>query len=240
MTSVQVNGVRLGFRAVGDPAGPPVLLLHGTGSNLRTWDRFAARLAADGCRAIAADLRGHATSSRGVDYALDRLRDDVLGLLDVFDLRDAAVVGHSVGAYAAMAAARHAPERIGRLVLEDVAAPPRSGGPAQLLAEVAGLVTGHGGDFDHRALRSLFRQLARPDLTWWARLADIRQPALVVSGGPTSVIPPRRLRQVAAALPDARYTVIPAGHRVHSVAPEPFAAQVRAFLRLSRSAAAAR
>ena len=235
-----MNGVRLGYRESGDPFGRPVLLLHGTGSSARTWDRFAARLAAAGCRAIAVDLRGHATSDRTADYALDSVNDDVVGLLEAFDLRDAVLVGHSVGAYAALAAARQVPGRVARLVLEDVAAPPQRKGPMRLLAEIAGLVTGHGGDFEHRALRSLFRQLARPDHEWWARLADVWQPALVLSGGRTSCIPPRRLAAVTAALPDARLVTSPAGHRVHSLAPQEFAAEVLDFLKVSSSAAAAR
>jgi 3-oxoadipate enol-lactonase len=235
-----VNGVRLGYAEFGDPSGTPVLLLHGTGSNARTWDRFAEVLAAAGHRAIAVDMRGHATSSRDCDYRLSALTGDVLGLLEVFDLRDAVLVGHSVGGYAATAAACAAPDRVTRLVLEDVAAPPRRIGPSVLLAELAGLLTGRGGDFDHHALRSLFRQLARPDLDWWAQLPYVRQPTLVVSGGPSSVIPPRRLLEVTAALPDARYTMIPAGHRVHSLAPELFAAEVLEFLQVTRSGAAAR
>src|SRR3990170_838654 len=91
--AVEVNGVRLGYRDSGDPGGAPVVLLHGSGSNSRTWDRFAAHLTAAGHRAIAVDLRGHATSARTADYALAGIRDDVLGLLEVLDLRDVVLVG---------------------------------------------------------------------------------------------------------------------------------------------------
>lgn len=233
--TIDVNGVRLGYRESGDPAGAPVVLLHGSGSNSRTWDRFAARLTTAGHRAIAIDLRGHAASARTADYALTSIRDDVLGLLELLDLRDVVLVGHSVGGYAALAAARHAPDRIARLVLEDLAAPPRRGGslmglgPIQLLAAAVTIATTRR-DFELRAMRSIFRQLSRPDLTWWARLGEVRQPTLILSGGPSSFIPPRRLADVAAAIPRARLTTIPVGHRVHSLAPGRFAAEVVAFL----------
>src|SRR4051794_21225558 len=121
--AVQVDGVRLGYRAAGDPAGVPVVLVHGTGSSAGTWDRFAARLTPLGYRAIAYDLRGHASSGTAGDYRLTSLRDDLLGLMDALELCGAVVVGHSVGAYAALAVALHAPERVSRLVLEDLAAP---------------------------------------------------------------------------------------------------------------------
>jgi len=233
--SVEVNGIRLGCRESGDPAGAPVLLLHGTGSNSRTWDRFAARLAAAGHRAIAVDLRGHATSARTADYALSAIRDDVLGLLETLQLRDVVLVGHSVGAYAALAAAQHAPDRIAKLVLEDLAAPPRHKvrlngvGPIPLLAAAVTVAITRR-DYDLRAMRSILRQLSRPDLAWWARLGAVRQPTLVLSGGPSSYIPPGRLTDVAAAIPGARLRTIPVGHRVHSLAPDDFAAEALAFL----------
>ncbi|MGK5683459.1 alpha/beta fold hydrolase [Actinoplanes sp. URMC 104] len=238
--AVVVNGVRLGYREAGDPDGVPVVLLHGTGSSAGTWDRFAPRLTAAGHRVIAVDLRGHATSERTGDYLLDSLRDDVLGLVELLGLRDAVLVGHSVGGHAALAAALRDPGRIARLVLEDVAAPPRRlatlpGGSLRLLSAATTFVTARR---DHAlgVMASIVLQLTRPDPQWWARLSDVRQPALVLSGGPASCIPPRRLAAVAAALPDARLVTIPVGHRVHSLAPEPFAAEVLTFLAGSRPA----
>ena len=77
---------------------------------------------------------------------------------------------------------------------------------------------------------SIFRQLSRPDLDWWARLGEVRQPTLILSGGPSSFIPPHRLAEAAAAIPGARLSTIPVGHRVHSLAPDRFAAEVVAFL----------
>ena len=240
--TVKVNGVSLGYRESGDPADTPVVLLHGTGSNSRTWDRFAAHLTASGYRAIAVDLRGHGASARTDDYSLTGIRDDVLGLLEILDLREAVLIGHSVGAYAALAAALHSPHRIARLVLEDLAARPRRTtllngvGPIQLLAAAITVATARR-DYEMRAMRSIFRQLSRPDLDWWARLGDVRQPTLILSGGPSSCIPPRRLADVATAIPGARLTTIPVGHRVHSLGLESFSAEVLAFLCEPASAA---
>jgi 3-oxoadipate enol-lactonase len=233
--AVDVNGVRLGYRDGGDPTGPPVLLLHGSGSNAPTWDRFAARLVREGYRPVAVDLRGHATSARSADYRLVSLRDDVLGVLDVLDLDDATLVGHSVGGYAALAAALHRPDRIARLVLEDVAAPPRrpapmsAAGMLRVLAGTAGILAKRR-DYELRAVASFVRQLSVPDPDWWARLGEVDRPTLILSGGPTSYVPPQRLAEMAAAVPGARSATIPVGHRVHSLAPEEFAARVLAFL----------
>jgi 3-oxoadipate enol-lactonase len=235
MSFADVNGVRLGYREWGDPAGAPVVLLHGSGSNAGTWDRFAARLTATGHRAIAVDLRGHGTSARPGHYALPGLGDDVLGLLEKLALRDAVLIGHSVGGYAALDAARRAPERIAGLVLEDLAAPPRRASttngfsPLKVLAAAAGILTARR-DYSLRAVGSILRQLSRPDSAWWERLGEVRHPTLILSGGPTSCIPPQRLVDAAAAIPGARLATIPVGHRVHSLAPDRFAAEVLPFL----------
>jgi 3-oxoadipate enol-lactonase len=232
--TIAVNGVRLGYRESGDPAGVPAVLLHGTGSSAGTWDRFAPRLTAAGYRVIAVDLRGHAGSTRTGDYALAGLRDDLLDLLETLALRDAVVVGHSVGGYAALAAALRAPDRIARLVLEDPAAPPRRLTPVPgallRLLTAAGRLLAARPDHALSVTASIVLQLSRPDPGWWATLRRVRQPALVLSGGPASCIPPRRLADLTAVLPDARLATIPAGHRVHSLAPDAFFAEVAAFL----------
>jgi 3-oxoadipate enol-lactonase len=234
--TVKVNGVRLGCRESGDQAGAPVVLLHGSGSSSRTWDRFTAKLTAAGYRTIAVDLRGHAASGRTRDYLLSSMRDDLIGLLETLRLRNAVVVGHSVGGHAALSAALHAPDRIGRLVLEDVAAPPQqlTGAkngmrPLQVLTAVATILTSRR-DYDLRAVAAILRQLSRPDLSWWERLGEVLQPTLVLSGGPTSCIPPERLADMTVAMPQARLATIPVGHRVHSLAPDKFATEVMTFL----------
>lgn len=233
--TVEVDAVRLGYREYGDPDGPAVVLLHGSGSNANTWERVAARLTAHGRRSIALDLRGHGTSDRTADYALTSIRDDVEQVLDALDLREVVLVGHSVGGYAALAAALHAPDRIAGLVLEDLAAPPRRAAPprpgdlVRLLRAGTGILSRRR-DYDLRAVASILRQLSRPHPDWWARLGLVRQPTLILSGGPTSCIPPQRLAEVTDAIRDARLATIPVGHRVHSLAPERFCAELVAFL----------
>ncbi|MBB2943451.1 pimeloyl-ACP methyl ester carboxylesterase [Actinoplanes lutulentus] len=229
VATLEVNGIRLGYREAG--CGSPAVLLHGTGSWAGTWDRFAPVLLARGHRVIAVDLRGHADSARTGDYRLDTLRDDLLGLVETLGLRDVLAIGHSVGGYAALAAAQHSPDVFARLVLEDLAAPPRrSGFGLPHLLSVAGGLLAARPDHELSVKASIFLQLSRPDPAWWERLREVHQPTLVLSGGRTSCIPPRRLADVTAALPDARLATIPVGHRVHSLAPEAFAAEVTTFL----------
>jgi 3-oxoadipate enol-lactonase len=229
------NAVVLTYRESGDPTGRPAVLLHGSGSDAATWDRFSLRLAAAGYHCIALDLRGHATSDRSADYSLTAIRDDVLHLLETLGLQDVTLIGHSVGGYAALAAALQASERIARLVLEDLAAPPHHAAPTRptdlvrALPAAAGILTQRR-TYHLSAVVSILRQLSRPDSNWWAQLRAVLAPTLILSGGPTSCIPPQRLAEVTAAIPGARLVTIPVGHRVHSLAPDRFATEVIAFL----------
>lgn len=82
--------------------GRPVVLLHGITLRADAWaPQF--HLLADRYRVIALDLRGHGGSVAGDDgYGLPRLAADLASVLDGLDLRDALVVGHSMGGMTAM------------------------------------------------------------------------------------------------------------------------------------------
>ncbi|MDR7275154.1 alpha/beta fold hydrolase [Catenuloplanes atrovinosus] len=232
--TVDAGGVTIAFRTAGDAGAPPVVLLHGGGSRAATWDAFAMSLAAAGQRAIALDLRGHGGSARTRDYPLAAFRDDVLAAMDALGLGRVSLVGHSLGGHTATLVAQAAPDRVGRLVLEDPPAPSGTAGvrslPArQLLLPWVGMLVRRGG-FDGRALAAAVRQLRAPDPGWWDRVPLITAPTLVIGGGPRSHVSAERLAALARALPDGRLLTIPAGHRVHSTAPAAFQDAVLPFL----------
>jgi pimeloyl-ACP methyl ester carboxylesterase len=111
--------------AWGDPAAPPVLLLHGGGQTRHAWGGTARAVAAEGWRAVAVDLRGHGESSWSPDgvYGLSPFVADVRYLAnDMAEMGSPAVlVGASLGGLASLVAtgeAPHAPATA--LVLVDV------------------------------------------------------------------------------------------------------------------------
>ncbi len=84
--------------------GPPIVLVHGVTHSVAVWVRQLAALT-DRHRVIAIDLRGHGGSVAGDnDYSFDRLADDVLDVLDALSVRDAVLVGHSMGGMVSLAA----------------------------------------------------------------------------------------------------------------------------------------
>lgn len=116
--TIQANGIDLHTRAVGDPAAPLVLFLHGFPEYSGAWDEVLPAFAGT-CHAVAPDQRGYFRSSKpeGVEaYRVKNLVRDVLALGDHFSPgRPFALVAHDWGASVAYAAAIAAPSRISRL-----------------------------------------------------------------------------------------------------------------------------
>jgi non-heme chloroperoxidase len=79
-------------------SGQPVVLIHGYPLSGRAWDKQVPALLDDGRRVITYDRRGFGMSSQpatGYDY--DTFAADLNTLLETLDLRDVALVGHSMG-----------------------------------------------------------------------------------------------------------------------------------------------
>lgn len=117
---IAVNGMRFHYLEWGDPSAPPVVLLHGTTSNAHSWDRVSAMLARK-YRAIALDARNHGDSDTSpVPYNRDTLAEDVAATVDALGLETFGLIGLSMGGRTAMVYAGHHPERVERLVIEDI------------------------------------------------------------------------------------------------------------------------
>src|ERR1700759_2825418 len=79
-------------------AGQPVVLIHGYPLSGRAWDRQVPVLRDAGHRVITYDRRGFGRSSQpDVGYDYDTFAADLRALLEHLDLRDAVLVGHSMG-----------------------------------------------------------------------------------------------------------------------------------------------
>ncbi|WP_026917289.1 alpha/beta fold hydrolase [Gordonia shandongensis] len=228
----------------GDPAGAtPVLLVHGMGGDHRTWRRAVAALRAARRPTIAVDLRGHGRSGRSAEYRLDDFADDLGRVVDGVCGGRVDVVGHSLGAHGAVRFAMRRPETVRRLVLEEVPPMPFDDGDvAERIAPSASLgerIRGVGALLAdprpalrmHRGLPdAVLAQFQTPDPQWWDRLAAVRSPTLVISGGRRSFLPPRHLRRVADAMPAGRFLTVEAGHSVHRDRGREFVAAMLAHL----------
>ena len=96
------DGIQLAWHELGD--GQPVVLLHGLFSDANmNWIKFghAARIAAEGCRVIMPDLRGHGLSGKPHEpehYPVGILARDLRELIAHLALTDFDLGGFSLGA----------------------------------------------------------------------------------------------------------------------------------------------
>ena len=118
---IPVSDVTLLADAYGDPADPPIVLLHGGGQTRHSWEATAGDLGSSGWYALTVDLRGHGGSGWSPDhgYSLDRFSDDVVRVVGYLG-RPPVLIGASLGGNASLAALGHFPELALGLVLVDV------------------------------------------------------------------------------------------------------------------------
>jgi pimeloyl-ACP methyl ester carboxylesterase len=223
LREIVTGGIRVAYRAAGDPDAPPMVLLHALGENSTSWDGVTAFLAAS-FRVLALDLRGHGDSDWPGTYSFQLMRDDVFGVLDGLGLNRITLVGHSMGGAVAYLIAEEQPDRIERLIVEDVAPPfPRDRPPGERPAEPL--------DFDWPVVPAIVGQVNQGDDAAWERLSDITAPTLLIGGGPASHIPQDKLEAVAARISHCELITIPAGHHVHAGRPAEFARAVLGWVR---------
>jgi pimeloyl-ACP methyl ester carboxylesterase len=118
----RARGAELCVQTFGDPADPPVLLIHGGAAAMDWWeDDFCRTIAEGGFRVVRYDHRdtGRSTTSPpgAPDYTGQDLADDVLAVLDAVGAERAHLVGQSMGGALAQDVALDHPERVRSLAL---------------------------------------------------------------------------------------------------------------------------
>jgi pimeloyl-ACP methyl ester carboxylesterase len=111
------DGTRIHFRDWG--AGRPIVFVAPWGLSSDWWDIPVSSFSKQGWRCVTFDRRGHGRSDdpcRGYDP--DTLADDIAAVLDGVDVKDAVLVGHSVGgAEVVRYLTRHRSRRVAHVVL---------------------------------------------------------------------------------------------------------------------------
>jgi pimeloyl-ACP methyl ester carboxylesterase len=139
MASVNANGIKIEYESFGAESTPAILLIMGLGMQMIAWpDPFCQKLAAAGFRVIRFDNRDIGLSThfddRGVPnmiwaflkarvglkvrgpYDLNDMAADTVGLMDALQLREAHIVGASMGGMIAQQVAAKYPARAKSLV----------------------------------------------------------------------------------------------------------------------------
>jgi pimeloyl-ACP methyl ester carboxylesterase len=116
-----VNGLRMHYLEWGDPAKPPMILLHGIARHAHTFDHIAPHFARDH-RVLAIDMRGHGDSAwhPGGAYLVEDYVKDLEALAGQLHLRRITLLGNSTGGRVVQVFAGMHPDLVDRIIVEDV------------------------------------------------------------------------------------------------------------------------
>ncbi|QLC26495.1 alpha/beta hydrolase [Parasphingopyxis algicola] len=114
---VDANGVRTRYIRAGDPDGPALIFLHGTGGHaeafLRNLDAHAAHF-----NTYLIDYLGHGwTEKPEIDYEMPQYCQHLADTMDALGIEHASICGESMGGWIAAWFAIHYPDRVDRLIL---------------------------------------------------------------------------------------------------------------------------
>ena len=110
-----VNGLKMYYEIHGQ--GDPVVLLHGSFMTITNNWPDAIPMLAKSRQVIAVEMQGHGrTADIDRDFSYENLADDIAALLDYLKIRQADVVGYSMGGGVAMQLAIRHPEKVRKVV----------------------------------------------------------------------------------------------------------------------------
>jgi len=115
---IEVAGTRLHVRDDGPKTAPAIIMIHGFGSSLQTWEPWA-ELLDNKFRVVRFDLPGSGLSSPDPqgNYTDARTISILLALMDRLGIAKASVIGNSIGGRIAWTFAAEHPDRVDKLVL---------------------------------------------------------------------------------------------------------------------------
>ncbi len=241
-----------------------MVVLHGLFGSARNLTGLIRALAASN-QVLAMDLRNHGESGHGpaMDYAT--MAADVVETMDAHGTPQAAVMGHSMGGKVAMHLALHAPARVGRLVVADIAPvpyPSHFGAFIRAMLAVPATATRPEADAQlapdvpDPAVRGFLLHNFRPGQGWRIGLPEIAAalprvenwvetgaryagPATFIVGARSDYVLPEHRPLILRLFPSARFvTIADAGHWLHAEQPAAFNGAVMAFLAAGSAAGA--
>jgi len=256
MALLGIGDLALNYEQEG--AGTDLVLIHGLGSDLHAWDADVPVLARYH-RVLRFDVRGFGASDKPPGpYAPSLFARDLDALLSGCAVRDAHVLGISLGGVIAQRFALEYSSRVRSLVLvstssevgvQAIAAWRRladmverngfdarsadasrafSAGFVQRHPEIVADVGRRNAANDPRAYAAAARAVS--DYHWTADLPRLRIPTLILQGADDQLTPPGGSVKMQRALPAARLLMVAdAGHNLPLEQPELFRASVLAF-----------
>lgn len=257
MKMAALKDVRLHFREDGDPDGAPIVFANSLGTDLRLWDKVVPRLPA-GLRIIRYDKRGHGLSScPNGPYSMGALVRDLEQLLDHLKVRDAMVVGLSIGGMIAQGLAVKRLDLVRAAVFSNTGA--KIGQPSMWADRMDAVRQGGIEALADATMERWFSRdfRATPEMEIWRNMmirqpvegylgcsaaisgtdfytptSGLRLPVLGIAGSEDGSTPPDLVRETVDLVPGSQFALIRrAGHLPCVEKPEEYAELLTNFLK---------
>lgn len=254
---VYLDDIRLNAEVSGPEGGPAVVLLHALGTNLAIWDEVVGLLPAS-CRVLRFDQRGHGLSDvPEPPYTMGALIRDAERLMAHFGMRDAVVVGLSLGGLVAQGLAVKRLDLVRGMVLSNTAA--KIGSAEMWGARVASVQAEGLAAYAPGAMERMFGRKWRDvagmprvramlegmDARGWVGCASaiagtdfytptaaLTLPTLAIAGAHDGTTPPDLVRETADLILGSRFHLMRgAGHLPMVEKPAEYAEVIAEFLR---------
>lgn len=223
-----INGTRLhGWFLRVDGSAPAVVVLHGWGSNASLMLPLAPHLHAAGFHTFFLDARNHGKSEHDSFSSLPRFAEDLdtaaRWLRDRSDVTSVGVIGHSVGAGAAILSASREDG------FEAVVSVSSFAHPAEMMRSQMSAIP-------KPVLELLLKTMQRvigyqfDDFAPRHRIGFVRAPLMLVHGDADKIVPIESLRQLEAAHPGAEVLVVGGGTHSDLERFESHVPEITAFL----------
>lgn len=105
------------------PERPTVVFIHGSGMDHTVWTLASRHFARHGNNVVNVDLPGHGRSTGPALTSVESMADWLINVIDSLDVKEAALVGHSLGSLVALDCASRFPNRVRALGMVGTTAP---------------------------------------------------------------------------------------------------------------------
>ena len=244
---LQIGDAGLYFEVTGNPAGTPLVLLHGGLGTMADFNPILDKLPQH-FRFIGIDFRGHGKSTLGsTPLTYRHYQTDVERIIDHLGIHSCTLLGFSDGGIVAYRIAAQTPERVESIVTVGAQWRLEVGGP--VFEMLSGLTTEMWGEMFPESVEYYnavnptpdFHSLVQAVVALWtdqtstgypnAEIADITAPSLIVRGDGDLFLSLSEAAELCEKVEGANFFNVPfSGHEVHKEAPELFLTAVNEFL----------
>lgn len=232
MPNIKVNGITIYYEIHGN--GEPLLLIGGLSNDITDYERSGIiELFAELFKVIAFDNRGAGRSDKPDEpYSIEMMAEDAFGLLDALNIKQANIVGVSMGGRIALQLVLADAEKVRKLVLVSTGSRTRASWRRSFLFAISQLFAFVD---QNKQPRYAFKRQAEASSAYDCtnRLHEITAPTLILHGTKDSIAPLTIAEEMHRKIARSEMKTVRGGHTFLFFRPHEFTDAVLEFLRAS-------